>query len=85
MGVICVLGQMSETFGGKEENRRKYMCSVTSLFSLCIDLPVTSQIKCVCCALRKWPSSSQILNVDHTFGSVLSTAYWCGGKNRRLC
>lgn len=86
MGVICVFGQMSETFGGKEENRRKYMCSVTSTFSLCIDLPVISQIKGVCCAPRKWPSSSQIPNVDHTtFGFIPSTAYWCGGKNRRLC
>lgn len=86
MGIICVFGQMGEAFGGKQENQREYVYSVISMFSLCIDLPVASQIKGVCCAPRKWPCSSQILNVDHTtFGFILSTAYHRGGKNRRLC
>ena len=50
VGVICVVGRRSDTFGGVEENQRKCGSSFTSLFTLCMDSPVTSQVRGECCA-----------------------------------
>lgn len=49
MGVICVTGRASDTWGGAEEDQRKRGSSFTSLSNLRTELPAPSQVRGDCC------------------------------------
>lgn len=53
MGVICGISCMNETFGGREENKRKYAHPLTSVFSLLYRIASNfSDQRCLLCSLK---------------------------------
>lgn len=76
MGIICIISQMSETFGRRE--RKTSVCIHLYLWSTCcIKFPEIPQIKGVCFT-RKGPSHpSRLLTVDQIASDcMLPTTYW---------